>query len=401
MNDFDNKVKEIIKFISKSDKKTIKNKLHDILEYNKFCPVVLGKGSFGKAYIPESKNIEINIDNKKVYLPIVVKEAITSEYKDATKPDLNIDIFGKNLYIIGNFNGITSEAIILMHIKQLCTKTVHLPLILGYGTCLENNKINKIITTRLGLDKEIEVDLTGKVYGDKKKITHKSYITTLEDLYNFIYYSKNKDGSVILPNGIKCDNISELYDYICISYLATFHLLTENKIYPDDMHNGNIFIRWLNDTSYYNNENIKDCKNIIYKVNNKYYKIKTFGFVIVFGDTGSFLLEAKKNVFILGFKNFDEEKEKMMRNAIKNNSAIIQDHDMIIPNEFIKSIAYKILNSEPYNLYPKWNRWGENITKNLSTPELLDFYYKKYGVDKYTKNKNTIFIKMGGSALLP
>ena len=62
MNDFDNKVKEIIKFISKSDKKTIKNKLHNILEYNKFCPVVLGQGAFGKAYIPESKNIEVNID---------------------------------------------------------------------------------------------------------------------------------------------------------------------------------------------------------------------------------------------------------------------------------------------------------------------------------------------------
>jgi len=133
---------------------------------------------------------------------------ITSENKDVNKPDINFDIIGNNLYIIGNFNGITSEAIILMYIKQLCTKTVHLPLILGYGTCLENNKINKIITTRLGLDKEIEVDLTGKVYG--KNIKHKSYITTLEDLYNYIYYSKNKDG-VILPNGIKCENISELY----------------------------------------------------------------------------------------------------------------------------------------------------------------------------------------------
>jgi hypothetical protein len=211
MNDFDNKVKEIIKFISKSDKKTIKNKLLDILEYNKFCPIMLGQGAFGKAYIPESKNIEVNIDGKKVYLPIVVKEVITSEYKDVNKPDINFDIIGNNLYIIGNFNGITSEAIILMFIKRLYTKTVHLPLILGYGTCLEKTKINKIITTRLGLDKEIEVDLTGKVYGKNKKIIHKNYITTLEDLYNFIYYSKNKDGSVILPNGIKCDYISELY----------------------------------------------------------------------------------------------------------------------------------------------------------------------------------------------
>jgi len=55
------KVIEIIKFIYKSDKKTIKNKLLDILEYHKFCPVVLGQGAFGKAYIPESKNIEVNI----------------------------------------------------------------------------------------------------------------------------------------------------------------------------------------------------------------------------------------------------------------------------------------------------------------------------------------------------
>jgi hypothetical protein len=84
----------------------------------------------------------------------------------------------------------------------------------------------------------------------------------------------------------------------------------------------------------------------------------------------------------------------MLRNATKDNIDIIRNHDMITPNEFIKSIAYKILYSEPYNLYLKYSHWGENITKNLSTPELLNFYYKKYGVDKYTKNKNTILIKV-------
>ena len=155
----------------------------------------------------------------------------------------------------------------------------------------------------------------------------------------------------------------------------------------------NIFIHWLNDTSYYNNENIKDCKNIIYKVNNKYYKIKTFGFVIVLGDAGCFLLQAKKDVIIVGYENYFETKEKMLCNYTKNNIDIIRNHDMITPNEFIKSIAYKILNSEPYNLYPRYSHWGENITKKLSTPELLDFYYKKYGIDKYTKDKETILIK--------
>jgi len=393
------KVNEIIKFISKSDKNTIKNKLHNILEYHKFCPTVLGQGAFGKAYIPESKNIEVNIDNKKVNLPIVVKEVITSEYKDVNKPDINFDIIGNNLYIIGNFNGITTEAIILMYIKRLYKKTVHLPLILGYGTCLEKNKINKIITSRHGLDKEIEVDLTRKVYGKNKK--HKSYITTLADLFNYIYFSKNKDGSIILPNGIKCDNISELYDYICISYGATYHLLTTNKIYPQDIHEGNIFIHWLNDKSYYNNENIKDCKNIIYKIKNKCYKIKTFGFVIILGDCGMFLVEAKKDVIIIGSGYVDKKMKNPLKMALLDaeriNMNIIRCYDMLTMNEFKNSIAYNILNSHPNNLYPLshlWKMWSAPITKNLSTPELLNFYYKKYGVDKYTKNKNTILIRV-------
>jgi hypothetical protein len=393
MNNFNDKINEIIKFISKSDKKTIKNKLLDIIEYNKFCPTVLGKGAFGIAYIPESKNIELNIDNEKVYLPVVVKEA----NKLTNEPDINIDIIGNKLYIVGNNNGITAEAIILMYIKQLYQKTVHLPLILGYGTCLKKNKINKIITTRYGLSKEMEVDLKN-LSGNKK---HKSYITTLKDLFNFIYFTKNKDGSVILPNGIKCSNISELYDYICISYLATYHLLTKNKIYPQDMHEDNIFIHWLNDTSYYNNENIKDCKNIIYKVKNKYYKIKTFGFVIVLGDCGMFFLEAKKDVIIIGFGHVDQEMKNLhkmvMNGATKNNMDIIRCYDMLTPNEFKNSIAYNIINSNPYNLYPLapfWKMWEDPITNNLSTPELLDFYYKKYGIDNYTKNKNTILIKI-------
>ncbi len=393
MDNFNDKINEIIKFISKSDKKTIKNKLLDTIEYNKFCPTVLGKGAFGIAYIPESKNIEVNIDNEKVYLPVVVKEAI----KLTNEPDINIDIIGNKLYIIGNNNGITAEVIILMYIKQLYQKTVHLPLILGYGTCLKKNKINKIITTRHGLNKEIEVDLKN-LSGNNK---HKSYITTLKDLFNFIYFTKNKDGSVILPNGIKCGNISKLYDYICISYLATYHLLTKNKIYPQDMHEDNIFIHWLSDTSYYNNEKIKDCKNIIYKVNNKYYKIKTFGFVIVLGDCGMFFLEAKKDVIIAGNGHVDKEMKNphkmVMNGATKNNMDIIRCYDLLTPNEFKNSIAYNIINSNPYNLYPLapfWKMWEVPNTNNLSTPELLDFYYEKYGIDNYTKNKNTILIKI-------
>jgi hypothetical protein len=71
---------------------------------------------------------------------------------------------------------------------------------------------------------------------------------------------------------------------------------------------------------------------------------------------------------------------------------------MLTSNEFKNSIAYQILfNLKEYNsqiLASMRKLWSIPITKNLSTLELLDFYYKKYGVDKYTKNKNTILIKI-------
>jgi hypothetical protein len=87
----------------------------------------------------------------------------------------------------------------------------------------------------------------------------------------------------------------------------------------------------------------------------------------------------------------------VMNGATKNNMDIIRCYDMLTPNEFKNSIAYNIINSNPYNLYPLapfWKMWEDPITNNLSTPELLDFYYKKYGIDNYTKNKNTILIKI-------
>jgi hypothetical protein len=170
------------------------------------------------------------------------------------------------------------------------------------------------------------------------------------------------------------------------------------------MYDENIFIHWLNDTSYYNYENIKDCKNIIYKVKNKYYKIKTFGFVIILGDCGKFLVEAKKDVIITGFVGHVDKEMKNPHKMIMNRATncnidiILRCYDMLTSNELKNSIAYQILfNLKEYNsqiLAPMWKLWSIPITNNLSTLELLDFYYKKYGVDKYTKNKNTILIKI-------
>ena len=299
---FSDKMDMILKFIKNSNKEKIKDELIKLIEYDEFCPVLLGEGIFGKVYIPGSnKTILFKLNNIVLELPIVIKE---SHKQREYEIDLQLDIFENKLYISSG-GSIITEMLILMFIKKLWYKTVHLPLILGYTNCSNKNLVDKIITFKYGLDKDIIIDLTNKVWqnyiSDKAfPKLFKSSIATIFDLFQYIRFSKNKDNSIIFPNGIKCNNISKLYDYICISYLVTHYLLTKNNIFPYDLHESNIFIHWLNNNSYYNNENIKNIKYIIYKIGNKYYKIKTFGFIIIIGDTGLFNMIIKEDVILMG-----------------------------------------------------------------------------------------------------
>ena len=73
-----------------------------------------------------------------------------------------------------------------------------------------------------------------------------SNLNTMLDLFDYINITKNKD-IVVFPNGKKCDNIPELFDFLCISYLITHSLLCKYGIFPSDMHVNNIFIYWLNE----------------------------------------------------------------------------------------------------------------------------------------------------------
>jgi hypothetical protein len=298
-----------------------------------------------------------------------------------------------------------------MLIKNLRSKTVHLPLLLAYGTCSQTKIIDRIYTLRYGLDKSVEINLVGKIY-DEDTLWHKSHsqnneiftntIATIGDLFTYIHYKKNKDDNVILPNNIKC-NIVELYDYLCISYLATHHLLTENNIFPSDMHTGNIFIHWLNDNSYFNDKNIKNLKEITYKIDNKYYKIKTFGFVLILGDTGTFIIKIKKDIILIGqapdIKNDYSKYDRRMKATHNNMDFIKFSSNLLTQRQFEKTIAFKIMDTEPYCNYPyhNWKLLGTDISylDNMkSTEELLEFYHKKYGINKYEKKDDNILIKI-------
>lgn len=377
-----------------------------MLENVSLCNVFLGQGASGFVIIPgNKKTLPYMVGDKTIQLPIVLK--MENVPQNNIGHYFGLDILNDRLYISGE-GGITTEALILMLIEKLRTKTVHLPLLLGYATCITNSMVSSISTLKYGLDELIKIDLSDKISDEKDlwfrnvKInkTFTSRIATLTDLFDYIYFSKNKDDTVILPNDIKC-NISELYDYICISYLATYKLLTENNIFPRDMHGNNIFIQWLDDTSYYNDTNIKNLKHIIYKVGNKFFKIKTFGFIIIFGDTGRFIIKVRDDITLIGeaidIKSNYSRYDKLMKETPNNMDFIYYNINSLSQKQFRKTVAYKIMNTEPYCDLPREtsNFFGKNLSyldNMLSTTELLDFYYEKYGINKYEKKNNSILL---------
>jgi hypothetical protein len=395
---------DIINFLKTAKKDKIKDELYDMIQNKEYCPKILGEGRFGKVYFPEvNKTMLYKNGKSELYLPIVIKDTLDN-------PDgyFNIDIINKTLYING-FNNITTEVIILMFIRNIYNKTVHLPLLLGYATCSKLNVVDKIITFKFGLDEKYEKNVSGKVYNEKpmfmkprreKAKIFSSYLTNVKELIEYIYYNKNKDGTIKLPNGIIC-NISELFDYISISYLVTHHLLVENNVFPSDMHSQNIFIHWLNDNSYYKDKKIKNITEIVYKINKKLYKIKTFGFVIILGDLGMSLIKIRKDVILVG-QIWDIKKnygliERCMRPEYNCIDFIKETSMMLAFDEYKNTIAYRILSDKPYSQYPQeqWYLLGlltDYLDKLKPSLKLLEYYDKKYGIDKYIEHKNNILI---------
>lgn len=350
------------------------------------------------------KTFQIKIDDKIVVVPIMIKE-------NYQKIGLNTNIFEKKLYISG-FKSLTTEFLILIYIRYLWKKTVHLPLILSYGFCFEEPYVDRIVSIKYGLDYEYKIDISNKllhnylVLKDIEPIKmFKSNLMTLKDLFIYINYNRH-NGLIKLPNDYEC-YIYQLFDYLCISYLMTYQLLVYHNVYPLYMHSENIFIHWLNDYSYYGNKNIGKIKEIIYLINGKYYKIETFGFVIVFEDMSKNIIKIKDDVILIGnFYDINNYKyiDKIISSQCGNIEFIQRNIKYLTQFEYKKTVAYDILNSEPYcsNLnYYNNNLISEYfglkidyIDKMKTTEELLKCYYVKYGTEKYIDTYDNILIKI-------
>lgn len=388
----------IIKFIKESKKEKIAKELLHVLYNIDHCPEILGEGFNGVVYLSKlDQKMPHKIGNKTIQMPIVIKTNNESN-KDSS---LYLDILDNTLFINGS-GGINTEVLILSFLKELFKKTIHLPLILSYATCNKKQTVTNIFIQQQGLINPVKIDLSTRLFHEDWHTDNvfNNRLITLGDLFTYIHYSKKDDNTVTLPNNITC-RIEELYDYICISFLATHKLLVDHNIFPKDMNSSNIFIHWLNDTSYYNSKNIKYIKKIVYKVGNKYYKIKTFGFIIILGDVGSFMMKIKPDVILIGYtpdiKSNYKKYMKTMNDTHNNTDLIYSTFHFLTPSQFQNTIAYKILNTEPYCNYPlnNWKLLGTDISflrKKKSTVELLNFYHNTYGIEKYVEKLNNILI---------
>ena len=163
---------------------------------------------------------------------------------------------------------------------------------------------------------------------------------------------------------------------------------------------GNVFIHWLNNKSYMGNKNISKIKNIIYKINNKYIKIKTYGLILKMGDIGNACMKINNNVYLFSNHNksldFDQNYQ-LINEVLKPNfssllTLLLDIRDNIPYYIYKKTVAFNILTNEPYDQEYEGNLHMYHINnKYLTGNELLE-KYSKYYIDKPKISKKTLII---------
>lgn len=396
----DNNFEHIINFFMKTDKNNIQMKYLDIIRSDESCDKILGKGYNGTAFIPSVNNyIKKKLDDKKIKIPVVIK----TEHHGT---DIQFNIINNILYIWSQHN-ITLEAIILMLVKKLTKYSVNLPTIFSYGICEDKKYINKMVSLRHGLPIPIEIRIDNfftrsNLWNGKPHINiFTSSLSNVYELITYILYFSN-DGMIMLPNGIECDVI-DLFDQICISYLVTYKLLTDNNIFPSDFHPGNIFIHWLNTSSYYNNRYIGNIKKITYKIIDKYYEINTFGMIFILGDIGNSIVKIKDDVILIGCLGAENQINHLdiMFNPNYMNTEFFDMLRSSIPTKiFDKLIINKIYFEYPYNEFVNTHKgiieYPDKIShiKDRKNVEQLLEYFNKYSVPNYTDDNNNVLIEI-------
>ncbi|VBB17635.1 hypothetical protein YASMINEVIRUS_98 [Yasminevirus sp. GU-2018] len=386
----------IIEFFEDSSIQDIATYLHNFLFKRDACDQRLGEGAIG--YVVQRSvgdTYKLSYPNGvTVDLPVVVKEVHVEN-------QMYIDIFDGELFV-SNSRGISVEALLLYFIKPLIQLKLspHLPLILDHGKCIlrEVQPVDKIVLERHGLPDEVSIKIPGLYESPMWRAldgfnpdnpTFNSRLTTFDDLTVFMHLTKDSNNNVTLPNNEVC-NIVELIDYLSISYLVTYDLLYRHNIHLLDMHPQNILIHWLNKQSYLHDQYVGDTKYIFYKVGDKIYKIKTFGIMLKIGDVGASIARPRRDVYLVGQAYDIQLTQNIVREITQTNKC----HDFLnflggcVPLDVLRqTVAYKILNSDPYDKILWISQGRELLKRMLSVPDLLKMF-DKYSVKEIDEISN-------------
>lgn len=393
---------DIVDFINTQSFSTIKEKLLPNMNNQKYCDQILGKGMMGSVFVPNiNAKAKVHVsNNKKIKVPIAIK--VSNE-----KGDIDIREINDKLYIYG-YKDITLEAIILAYINKLWHKKLspHLPFMIGYSCCdkYPDNSIhvNRIITEKQGLKKIIKQDIMGfnenpiwhPPRNNRNYSVFESPLGTLHDLLKYMILNKKED-MVTLPNEQTC-NIVELINYLVISYIHTNGLLNKNNITPHDMHLFNVFVHWLNKSSYLDDEYIGDLEFIYYKLGNKYIKIKTFGLLLKIGDVGGFIINATDKITILGQAVDLEKNVGLIEVLTKNSFSVYWFLDgvarMLPFVIYEKTILCKILSQYPYNELTYLSLPDYKLIEDYKTSDELLESFSEYFVDKVKKDEKYFIV---------
>jgi len=399
-NDENHDEKTIIEFINNSSiakiKEALPKLLHDTITY---CDKIIGRGMMGEVTISAiGKTVDVKVNSVIIKMPVVIKKAYNQGI-------FEMNVIEDKLYI-SSYMDITTEAIILLYVSKLWYKKLspHLPFMIGFGKCEPNNNmlVDRIITEKHGLEKEIEIKINGLNQGpfwhpdptyNWDDPSYKTNFATMGDLLSYVCKYQN-NGSITLPNKRTC-NIFELFDYLTISYLCTHDMLFKNNILLSDMHPGNIFIHWLNPNSYMGDTNLENIKHIIYKIDGKYIKIDTFGLLLKIGDIGASILHLKSDVFILG-QGVDLNKSyNVVKYIMKNSSGchnFLYNFKYMLPfSLYSKTIAFKILSTYPYSEISGIDIDYKLMNDFLSPIEMLK-YFTKYFIKNPKKSLETLIV---------
>lgn len=349
--------------------KQMKNEIMDALNNTNICDVKIGKGSYGTVIKKGVGPVEYHEGRA---IPIIYKEKIVHD-----SDDFKIRIANGRVYVISSGNFILS-IIIAYYLNEMSfyKENFSFPRILNHGNCskIDVRNPNIMIMEEYGVESDDGV---------------------ITDLNYYLKKFYNKTTKTIITNENEEVDITFFLDNIFLNTVMYYFYCKSFGLQILDVSFLNMFLQDLNvDEVYIEDDNVAHLEYMYFKFDdNRYIKIKTFGFLIKFGDLDIFTFEYDNVVLlnnVLGEGLYDEKISSILNTEYMDfifYQNIVQKQYKVPNNTILDKLKIK-LKYEPSSFNDMYNSQYvlENIF-NFVSPYVVEEPEDKgiYAVFDYTK----------------